>query len=55
MVLVDVSEGEVDTIGLANVRDMVDNFKAEYGIEMYVNLDHSTVKRTSRLELPSRV
>lgn len=40
-VLVEVSQGEVDTIGLDNVRDMVDNFKAEYGIEMYVNLDHS--------------
>ena len=40
-VLVEVSQGEVDTIGLANVRDMVDNFKAEYGIEIYVNLDHS--------------
>ncbi len=40
-VLVEVSQGEVDTIGLANVRDMVDNFKAEYGIEMYINLDHS--------------
>ncbi|HEY8998997.1 MAG TPA: class II fructose-bisphosphate aldolase [Candidatus Saccharimonadales bacterium] len=40
-VLVEVSQGEVDTIGLANVRDMVDNFKAEYGVEMYVNLDHS--------------
>ena len=40
-VLVEVSQGEVDTIGLANVRDMVDNIKAEYGIEMYVNLDHS--------------
>jgi fructose-bisphosphate aldolase class II len=23
------------------VRDLVDNYKAEYGIEMYVNLDHS--------------
>lgn len=40
-ILVEVSQGEVDTIGLANVRDMVDNFKAEYGIEMYINLDHS--------------
>jgi fructose-bisphosphate aldolase class II len=28
-------------MGLDNVRDMVDNFKAEYGIEMYINLDHS--------------
>ena len=28
-------------MGLENVRDMVDNYKAEYGIEMYINLDHS--------------
>ena len=40
-VLVEVSQGEVDDIGLDNVRDMVDNFKREYGIEMYINLDHS--------------
>jgi fructose-bisphosphate aldolase class II len=40
-VLVEVSQGEVDALGLANVRDMVDNYKKEYGIEMYINLDHS--------------
>lgn len=40
-VLVEVSQGEVDDIGLYNVRDMVDNFKFTYGVEMYVNLDHS--------------
>ncbi len=40
-VLVEVSQNEAETIGLKNVRDMVDNYKAEYGIEMYVNLDHS--------------
>lgn len=40
-VLVEVSQGEVDTIGLYNIRDMVDNFKNEYGVEIYVNLDHS--------------
>ncbi|MFA5003892.1 MAG: class II fructose-bisphosphate aldolase [Candidatus Saccharimonadales bacterium] len=40
-VLVEVSQGEVDTIGLENVRDMVDNFKYLYGLEMYINLDHS--------------
>lgn len=39
--LVEVSQGEVDTIGLSNVRDMVDNFKREYGLEIYINLDHS--------------
>lgn len=40
-VLVEVSQGEVDDIGLLNVRDMVDNYKLQYGVEMYVNLDHS--------------
>lgn len=40
-VLVEVSAGEVTDIGIQNVRDMVDNFKYEYGVEMYVNLDHS--------------
>lgn len=40
-VLVEVSQGEVDTIGLETVRDMVDNFKQQYGAEIYINLDHS--------------
>jgi fructose-bisphosphate aldolase, class II len=40
-VLVEVSQGEVDAIGLANLRDLVDNLRAELGVEMYVNLDHS--------------
>lgn len=40
-VLVEVSSGEVKAIGLENIRDMVDNYKDEYGIEMYINLDHS--------------
>jgi fructose-bisphosphate aldolase class II len=40
-VLVEVSQGEVTDIGLENVRDLVDNIKYEYGIEMYINLDHS--------------
>lgn len=40
-VLVEVSQGEVDALGIDNVRDMVDNYKAEYGVEMYINLDHS--------------
>ena len=40
-VLVEVSDGEVEALGLENVRDLVDNYKAEYGIEMYINLDHS--------------
>lgn len=40
-VLVEVSQGEVDALGIANVRSMVDNYKKQYGVEMYVNLDHS--------------
>lgn len=40
-VLVEVSQGEVEAMGLDNVRDLVDNYKKEYGIEMYLNLDHS--------------
>lgn len=47
-VLVEVSQGEVDDIGLDNVRDMVDNFKAQYGVEMYVNLDHSPSVEAAR-------
>lgn len=40
-VLVEVSKGEVDAIGIDNVRDMVDNYKQSLGVEIYVNLDHS--------------
>jgi fructose-bisphosphate aldolase class II len=40
-VLVEVSKGEVDALGLDNIRDMVDNYKFQFGLEMYVNLDHS--------------
>lgn len=40
-VLVEVSQGEVNDIGLDNVRDMVDNLKYQYKVEIYINLDHS--------------
>lgn len=40
-VLVQLSQGEADAMGLENVRDMVDNYKKQYGVEMYINLDHS--------------
>ncbi len=40
-VMVEVSDGEVKAMGLDNIRDMVDNYKAEYAIEMFINLDHS--------------
>jgi fructose-bisphosphate aldolase class II len=48
-VLVEVSDGEVKALGLENLRDMVDNYREEYGIEMYLNLDHSpTVEACKR-------
>lgn len=48
-VLVELSHGEVKALGLQNVRDMVDNYRQEYGVEMYINLDHSpTVEDAKR-------
>ncbi len=40
-VLIQASQGEVDAMGLDNIRELVDNYKAQYGVEMYINLDHS--------------
>ena len=40
-VMIELSKNEVKSMGLQNIRDMVDNYKSEYGIEMYINLDHS--------------
>src|SRR3984957_3145379 len=40
-VLVELSHSEAQMIGLANIRSLVDNYRREFGIEMYVNLDHS--------------
>lgn len=40
-VLVEVSDGEVKALGIENIRDMVDNYREEYGVEMFINLDHS--------------
>jgi fructose-bisphosphate aldolase, class II len=39
--MVEVSHGEVEALGLHNVRCMVDNYRAEYDIDMFINLDHS--------------
>ncbi|HUA13431.1 MAG TPA: class II fructose-bisphosphate aldolase [Candidatus Sulfotelmatobacter sp.] len=40
-VLVELSQGEVDDIGLDNIRDLVTNYARAYQIEIYINLDHS--------------
>lgn len=48
-VLIELSDGEIEAIGLENARDLVDNYKAEYGVEIYMNLDHSpTVENCKR-------
>ncbi len=48
-VLIEVSHGEVQAIGLENTRDMLDNYIKEFGIEAYLNLDHSpTVEDAKR-------
>jgi fructose-bisphosphate aldolase class II len=50
-VMVELSKNEVQSIGLHNVRDMVDNYKTEYGIEMYINLDHSPTVEDCKLAI----
>lgn len=40
-VMVELSHAEAEALGIDNVRDMVNNYRAQYGIEMYINLDHS--------------
>jgi len=47
-VMVEVSQGEADAMDLNNIRDMVDNYKNEMGIEMYINLDHSPSVEASK-------
>lgn len=40
-ILVEVSDGEVKALGLDNIRNMVDVYKHDMGVEIYINLDHS--------------
>jgi fructose-bisphosphate aldolase class II len=47
--MIEVSDGEVKALGLENIRDLVDNYKVEYGVEVYINLDHApTVEAAKR-------
>jgi fructose-bisphosphate aldolase, class II len=47
-VMVELSQDEVNLIGLKNMRCMVDNYIEEFGIEMYINLDHSPTVEASK-------
>ena len=40
-ILMEVTHDEITAMGADNIRDLVDNYKRESGIEVYVNLDHS--------------
>jgi fructose/tagatose bisphosphate aldolase len=46
--LVEASHQEVEMIGLRNLRSLVDNYRSEYGVEMYLNLDHSPTVAAAR-------
>ncbi len=47
-VLVEVTDGEVKDMGVDNVRNLVDNYKHELGVEIYINLDHSPSVESSK-------
>lgn len=47
-VIINLSEAEVEAIGLENARDLVDNYKEEYGVEAYLNLDHGPSVRLAK-------
>lgn len=39
-VLIQISEAEEVAIGFENTRDMIDNYRQEFGIEIYMTFDH---------------
>jgi fructose-bisphosphate aldolase class II len=47
-ILVEVSHGEVEAMGHQTIRDMVDNYKREYKVEMFINLDHSPTVESAK-------
>ena len=50
-VIIEVSKSEIDYIGRKNIRDLVDNCKTEYGVEMYINLDHGPSVEEAKLAI----
>ncbi len=40
-VLIEVSQTEVDALGLQNIRDLATNYRHQYQLELFLNLDHS--------------
>jgi fructose-bisphosphate aldolase class II len=52
-VMVEVSDTEVKAMGMENIRDMVDNYRQEMGIEMYINMDHCPTVELSKEAIDS--
>lgn len=52
-ILVEVSNDEVKAMGLENMRDLVDNYRSELGIEIYINLDHSPTVEACKAAIDS--
>jgi fructose-bisphosphate aldolase, class II len=40
-VIIELSQGEIDFLGIKNIRSIVNNLKEEFGIKIFINLDHS--------------
>lgn len=47
-VIINLSESEAEEIGLENARDLVDNYKEEFKVEAYLNLDHGPSVRLAK-------
>lgn len=47
-ILVEVSDGEVKAMGLDNIRNMVNVYRHQMGVEIYINLDHSPSVETAK-------
>ncbi|MCL2451689.1 class II fructose-bisphosphate aldolase [Candidatus Saccharibacteria bacterium] len=47
-VLVEASHDEITNMGLKNLRDLVSNFRDEFQIEIYLNLDHAPTVESCR-------
>ena len=47
-VIIELSQGEIDFLGIKNIRSIVNNLKEEFGINIFINLDHSPSVEASK-------
>lgn len=50
-VIIEVSKSEIDYLGRKNIRDLVNNYIVELGVEMYLNLDHAPTVEDAKLAI----